>query len=439
MTTEFKLPDVGEGIHEATLVEWLVTEGGSVEADQPFVKVETDKAIVDIPSPVKAAVRKLHFNPGDVMHVGDVMVTLDGEGASAAPVPAGNSAVKAEQPAVQSAHTASSTAKQELGAAEPVRVRKGQRVLATPHTRSLARKMGVDIETITPSGKNGRITDEDVERAAEAPGKAMQDSPEAFVLADVSSTTKAVQGTVATAAPVADGEDVEVVPVTHLRKVIAENMVLSKHTAAHVTHVDEADVTELFSLYQKAKAQLADQGVKLTILPFFIKALVVALKAHPWLNSQYDEAGARILLKKFYNIGVAVDTPEGLMVPVLKGADRKDMVQIAQEIADMAARAQARRLTLDELRGGTFTVTNVGPMGGLFATPVIRYPEAAILGLHAMKERPAVLDGQVAVRKMMNLSLSFDHRIIDGMVAARFMTQLVELLQNPDLLMLRLL
>jgi pyruvate dehydrogenase E2 component (dihydrolipoamide acetyltransferase) len=236
----------------------------------------------------------------------------------------------------------------------------------------------------------------------------------------------------------ADGP-VERLPLTHLRKVIANAMQVSKQTAAHVTHVDEADVTELMASYREMKPLIEEQyGVRFTLLAFFVKALVATLKQFPAFNASVDEEAGELILKKYYNIGVAVDTPEGLIVPVVKSADQKDMVTIAAEIGDLAERARQRRLGLDELRGGTCTVTNIGPLGGVFATPIINQPELAIVGLHKIMERPAVVDGEIAIRQQMYLSVSFDHRYIDGGDAARFMSEMVRLVSNPDLLMARL-
>jgi len=234
-----------------------------------------------------------------------------------------------------------------------------------------------------------------------------------------------------------DGE-VERVPLTHLRKVIAGAMRASKQTSAHVTHVDEADVTDLFEHYRKVKATVEADGGRFTLLPFFIKALVTVLKDWPIFNASVDEDRGEILLKKYYNIGIAVDTPEGLIVPVIKNADGKDMVELSTEIADFAQRARERKLALDELRGGSCTLTNIGPLGGVFATPIINQPELAIIGLHKIQERPVVADGEIVIRKMMYLSISFDHRWIDGAQGARFMSNLVSLVSNPGMLMARL-
>ena len=412
MAYVFSFPDVGEGIHEGRIVEWLVAEGSTVAEDEALVKVETDKAVVELPSPRAGKVMRLHAAADAVIHVGDPLVTIGEAGeqlpAAAAPTPDPERAATGPRPPV--------------AAAEPAPAR---RPAATPRTRALARRLGVDLLAVRGTGTGGRITDEDVERAAR--GEAAL--PPAVPAAPAPSIRRAAT---------VEGE-VERLPISHLRKVIANAMRASKQTAAHVTHVDEADVTQLVEHYRRVKPVIeAQAGVKFSLLPFFIKALVTALKRHPIFNASVDEDAQEILLKRYYNIGIAVDTPEGLIVPVLKDADRKDMVTLAAEVADLAERARSRRLTLDELKGGTCTITNIGPLGGVFATPIINQPELAIVGLHKISDRPAVVDGAIAIRKMMYLSVSFDHRYIDGADAARFMSELVRLVSEPSLLMVRL-
>jgi pyruvate dehydrogenase E2 component (dihydrolipoamide acetyltransferase) len=424
MAFEFKFPDVGEGIHEGKIVQWLVKTGDAVKVDQPLVKVETDKAVVELPSPRAGTVLEIRAAQGAVIHVGNIIVVIGEAGEkSAMPLPAAAKAAPTDGIV---------SAPQAISAGVPAG--KALRPLATPHTRTLARKLGVDLAALAGSGKNGRITDEDVERAASTASRqtGMSAPPQ-------SPTPEAQAPSPAGEMAITDSGPVERLPVTHLRKVIADNMALSKHTAAHVTHVDETDVTDLLALYKKAKAEVeTGGGTKLTLLPFFLKAIVAALKGHPLLNASYDEAKGEIVLKRYYNIGIAVDAPDGLMVPVLRDVDKKGIVEMAAELQDLSQRARERRLTLDELRHGSFTVTNIGPIGGLFATPIIRQPELAIVGLHTIQERPAVVDGAVVPRMKMYLSISFDHRIIDGAEAARFMTDLVKLISNPALLLARL-
>jgi pyruvate dehydrogenase E2 component (dihydrolipoamide acetyltransferase) len=410
MAFVFNFPDVGEGIHEGRVVEWLVAEGDSVAEDQALLKVETDKAVVELPSPRTGTVLRLHVGADATIFVGDALVTIGdaGEEIPDEVVPKA-SGVRTEAPATVEAPGAP------LAAA--------RRPLATPRTRAMARKLGVELSQIVGSGQGGRITDEDVQLAADG-GRSAPTAPPVASVGVVAAT--------------ADGE-VERVPITHLRKMIANAMRASKHNAAHVTHVDEADVTDLVDHYKRAKPVIEERtGVKFTLLPFFIKALVSTLEKYPIFNASVDEEKQEILFKKYYNIGVAVDTPEGLIVPVIRDADRKDMVELAAEVADKAERARSRELSLDEIRGGSCTLTNIGPLGGVFATPIINQPELAIIGLHAIKERPEVVNGEIAIRKMMYLSISFDHRYIDGAEAARFMSDLVRLVSEPMVLMARL-
>jgi pyruvate dehydrogenase E2 component (dihydrolipoamide acetyltransferase) len=394
-------------------VEWLVGEGDAVAEDQPLLKVETDKAVVELPSPHAGTVLKLHAEADSPIFVGDPLVSIGDAGEALPEIDApsaGSTGVKAAAAPVEA-----------VAAPPPAGAR---RPLATPRTRALARKLGVDLRNLRGSGASGRITDEDVQRAAEG-GSPAAPAAQPAAASGVAEAT-------------ADGA-VERVPITHLRKMIANAMRASKHHSAHVTHVDEADVTELVEHYKKAKPVIEEKtGVKFTLLPMFIKALVATLKKYPIFNASVDEERQEILIKKYYNIGIAVDTPEGLIVPVIRDADRKNMIELAAEVADKAERARSRQLTLDELKGGSCTITNIGPLGGVFATPIINQPELAIIGLHAIKERPEVVDGEIAIRKMMYLSISFDHRYIDGAEGARFMSDLVHMVSQPMVLMARL-
>lgn len=411
MAFVFKFPDVGEGIHEGRIVEWLVAEGQVVAEDQPLVKVETDKAVVELPSPHSGTVLRLHAAAGADILVGDPLVSIGEPGESA------GETVESETKPAQPASAAAPAA-----APPPVPSR---RPLATPRTRALARELEVELAQVQGSGPGGRITDDDVRRAAEGgAGAAAQPPPPTPVRGAVEATREG---------------DVERVPISHLRKVIASAMRYSKQHSAHVTHVDEADVTELLAHYRRAKPAIEERtGARFTLLPFFIKALVAALREHPMFNATVDEERQEILIKKYVNIGIAVDTPEGLIVPVIRDADRKDMIELAAEVNDKAERARKRELRLDELKGGGCTITNIGPLGGVFATPIINQPELAIVGLHAIKERPEVVNGEIAIRSMMYLSVSFDHRYIDGAEAARFMSDMVRLVSDPMLLMARL-
>ncbi|MBN1297948.1 2-oxo acid dehydrogenase subunit E2 [bacterium] len=454
MAVEFRLPDVGEGIHEAVLVKWRVKPGDTVKADEPFCDVETDKAVVELPSPVAGTVSKLNFAPGDVVHVGDAMIVFDADddtvskparpasvSPESSPAPATRMTSQPSSAPASVPHSPPVQAAPDASAEPPAR-----RPLATPHTRALARKLGVDLAAVAASGKGGRITDEDVRKTA---SRLLQDTAEALSAAaepvPVIESMPLVTHEAGERLPETaerqstDFGPVERIRISRLRQLIARNMRASKATLAHVTHVDEADVTDLDAMYRKVKQQVADmQNVKFTIMPFFVKSAVAALKKYPVLNASFDEDNQEMIIKHYYHVGFAADTPEGLVVPVIRDADRKDMIRIAQEIADKAERARERKITLDELQGAGFTITNVGPLGGLFATPVIPLPQLAILGMHAMKDRPVVRNGQIVIRKMMNLSISFDHRMIDGMTAAAFLHEVISLIESPEMLMLRL-
>ena len=395
---DLKLPDIGEGIAEGEILKWLVKEGDKVSEEQPLVEVMTDKVNVQIPSPWTGTVRSILAKEGDTVKVGQVILVVDSGGA--------------EQTASRQMETAprpsSGPVQQPMGPQPGAAPAEG--VLATPATRRLAREMGVDIAKVRGSGSMGRITEEDVRKAASG----------------------GAQGTVmVTTAAVANEERVA---VRGLRKIVAERMSKSIHTTAQVTHVDEADMTELVALRDALKAEGEKRSVKLTFLPLIIKAVIPALKEFPYANASLDEQPNEIVLKKSYNIGIAIDTEGGLVVPVVKDADKKDVFQIAVEIQQLAAKARSGGLTLEDVRGSTFTVTNQGSVGGLFATPIINYPESAILGTHKISKRALVRDGKIEARDVMFLSLSFDHRILDGAYAARFVNRIISVIQDPKLL-----
>jgi len=436
----FLFPDVGEGIHEAQFVEWLADLNGDLKEDAPLCRVETDKAVVDLPSPVNGKLVQQHATPGELIFVGNPLATFEVEGAgNVDEAPAAEAAPAPAQTAETQAAPSSPPNLRVVGS-EPAKALRPQDVPATPHTRAFARKLGVDITTVAGTGRNGRVTNEDVERASQQPAAPAV----AATAAAPAVATAAAPAPVAPAAPAAapyqhtaEGP-VERVPMSFLRRKISEQMRLSFQKLVHVTHIEEADVTELFKVYKTTKALLAEKDVKLSTLPYFIKAIVAGLKEFPIFNSSYDEATGEIIYKKYYNIGMAVDTPEGLVVPVLKDADRKDIYTLAQEIRDKAKRGRTRELKLDELKGGTFTISNIGSIGGVMATPIINYPELAIIALHKIQDQPAVVDGEICIRKKMYMSISFDHQIIDGADAARFMRMIADLLSNPHYLFTRI-
>lgn len=418
----FTFPDVGEGIHEGQLVEWLAQPGDTVKEDQPLCRVETDKAVVEIPSPMTGKIVTLHGQPGEIIFVGNSLVTFDvaGPGSSsppespAAPTKSVGSATPSHAPSTSHGSSTTPTASS-VSAPAPSVAKRPQEVQATPHTRALARKLGVDITTITGTGRAGRITDQDVEAASQRPAATttpaavapvvqVQTAGPAPTSAPTASTKTPASGAKATPqTTMTDHGPVERVPMSFLRKRIAEQMSLSLHKLAHVTHIEEADLTEFWTVYLAAKDRLKTDDVKLSPLPYFIKAIVAVLKEFPIFNSTFDQERSELVYKRYYNIGIAVDTPEGLVVPVIKQADTKSIARLAQEITDLAARARTRELQLDEMRGGTFTITNIGPLGGILATPIINYPESAIIGMHAIEDRPAVVNGEICVRKRMYL------------------------------------
>ena len=399
---DIKFPDVGEGITEGTLVKWLVKTGDEIKADQAVAEIETDKAIVEIPTPKAGKISKLFGKEGDILKVGSTLASLTMPGEEIQ-VPV--------QPEMRP---------QDIRPAEitpgitekPPEVQ--TKVLATPATRRLARELGVDISGVSGSGPGGRVTDEDVKRSAEAPPKPAEVTPPA-------PETKALE---------------ERIQIKGIRKTIGERMVKSLFTAPHVVSMDEADVTELVKLREKEKKTAEEKGIKLTYLAFIVKAATVALRQHPYLNASLDPQKNEIVLKRYYNIGVAVDTPEGLMVPVIKNADRKSIMELAGETEKLAEEARTRKIKLSDLKGNTFTITNIGSIGGLFSTPIINPPDVAILGVHRIRDMAVVIDGEIKIRKILPLVLSFDHRVLDGAQAARFMNTLMEHLKDPDLLLL---
>jgi len=399
MVYEFKFPDLGEGVAEGEIVEWFVKEGDFVKEHQVLGRVETDKAIVEIPSPKSGKILKIHFKPGDTVKVGETIVTIaeEGETVEAKLVPAG--AVGYLEEAVEEIKPVTTITKP----SEPT-------VLATPAVRRLARELNVDLTKIKGTGIGGRITEEDVRKA---------------------SSEKTLQITVKRKYDFYG--HIEHIPLKGMRKTIAKHMVESKFTAPHVTHMDEADVTELVKIREEDKKEAEKNGIHLTYLPYIIKALVIALKEHPYLNASLDEENEEIILKKYYNIGIAIDTKDGLIVPVIKGADQKDLFQLAKEIQEFVEKANARSLDLADLKGGTFTITNVGTIGGIWSTPIINYPEVAILATGRIKDMPVVKNGEILIRKILPLSVSFDHRVVDGAEVARFTKRLIELLENPKL------
>lgn len=416
MRQVFRLPDVGEGIAEAELVEYLVEVGDTVKADQPIVRIETDKAVVELPAPVAGVVVELPCNPGDTVEVGDPLVIIETEkGAEAEARPAERREIEAPPP------PALKPRPEEPPKAPPKPSEPAKRVLATPHTRRLARELGVDINSVTGSGPRGRITDDDLREAASKKALPPPKAP----------TAAAVK------APATEGFDFEKygpttrVPLKGVRKRTAEVMVRSVSTIPHVTHFDEADVTELLQVANQQRTLAEERGFKLTMLSFLAKAVADGLKKYPMLNSSLDETTGELVHKQYYNIGFATDTEAGLMVPVVRDVDQKSIMQIAADLHELSNKARDRSIKLDDMRGGTFTITNVGAIGGKWATPIIVHPQVAILCSLRATKKPVVRDDQVVIRTLMPVTLSFDHRVLDGADAARFVTHIIQLLEDP--------
>ncbi len=405
---DIKFPDVGEGITEGTIVKWLVKVGDEIKADQAVAEIETDKAIVEIPTSKGGKVSKLYWKEGDIIKVGSSLVSLTIPGEEIR-VPEG------KPPEIKPQEIKHVEAKPEIKIPERP-LEEPSRVLATPATRRLARELGVDISRVKGSGPGGRVSDEDIKKFAEVKPEAPHEVLPSEVLPEIKLAEERIQ-------------------IKGIRKTIGERMAKSLFTAPHVVSMDEADVTELVVLREKEKKTAEEKGVKLTYLAFIVKAATVALKQHPYLNASLDAQKNEIVLKHYYNIGIAVDTPEGLMVPVIKNADQKSIMELAKETEKLAEEARTRKIKLSDLKGNTFTITNIGSIGGLFSTPIINPPDVAILGVHRIRDMPVAINGEVKIRKILPLVLSFDHRVLDGAQAARFMNTLIDHLKDPDLLL----
>lgn len=424
---EFRLPDLGEGMHEAEIVQWLVKPGDTVKLDQPMVKVETDKAIVEIPSPVTGRVSEIRVADGQAAKVGDVLVVFETPSAAS---DGSSTPIKSTGAAGRTAGTAP--------AAPPAR----QRVLAAPAVRKLAFELGVDLEQVPPSHPSGRVTIEDVRAYAER-AKAAYASTQTV---EAQSTGPREEEPAPQAAPTTvpkTGEQPapqeERQPLTGLRKRIAEHMERSWRTIPHATAFDEVDGAALMALRESLKPVAEKRGIRLTYIPLLIKLLIPVLKEFPIFNASLDEERREIVYKRFYHIGVATAAPDGLLVPVLRNADRLTLLEIASNLERLIEGARQRTLALPELSGSTFTLNNVGSFGGSSGTPIINYPEVAILAVGRLQEKAIVQQGAVLVRPVMPLALSFDHRLIDGAMAGAFLARFKELVENPQQLMLDML
>lgn len=425
MAFEFKLPDIGEGIHEGEIVSWMVKEGDEVKEDDILCEVQNDKAVVEIPSPVEGTVTKIFVQEGEVAIVGDTLISFDAEGyedaGSEEPAEAPKEAAKEEAPKTETAPT---------NVQADDSVDEGKRVIAMPSVRKYARENNVNIKQVTGSGNNGRITKEDIDNFLTG-GASQAQGTEATATETAPAEDKSAK------APVLEGDFPETrEKMSPIRKAIAKAMVNSKTKAPHVTLMDEVDVTELVAHRKKFKQAAIDQGIKLTYLPYVVKALVSALKQYPILNASIDDATEEIVQKHYYNVGIAADTDKGLLVPVVKNADRKSIFAISAEINELAEKARSGKLAPDEMKGASSTISNIGSAGGQWFTPVINYPEAAILGIGRIAEKPIVRDGEVVIAPVLAVSLSFDHRIVDGATAQMALNQIKRLLNDPQLIMM---
>ncbi|MFS0926817.1 dihydrolipoyllysine-residue acetyltransferase [Enterococcus durans] len=422
---EFKLPDIGEGIAEGEIVKWFVKAGDTINEDDTLLEVQNDKSVEEIPSPVTGTVKNVLVPEGTVANVGDVLVEIDAPGHNTAP-----SSAKPTAPASEKVETSGSAAVVE--ASDP-----DKRVLAMPSVRQFAREKDVDISQVTATGKGGRVTKEDIENfiSGGAPAKAEEAAPVKETAPAEKAETKPAKPAQAFKSNLGDLE--ERVALTPTRKAIAKAMVNSKQTAPHVTLHDEVEVSKLWDNRKRFKEVAAANGTKLTFLPYVVKALTATVKKFPILNASIDDAKQEIVYKNYYNIGIATDTDHGLYVPNVKDADRKGMFAIADEINEKAKLAHDGKLSADDMRNGTITISNIGSVGGGWFTPVINYPEVAILGVGTIAQQPIVNgEGEIVVGRVMKLSLSFDHRIVDGATAQQAMNNIKRLLADPELLMM---
>ncbi len=430
---EFKLPAIGEGVVEGEIVRWLKQPGETVEANEAIVEVMTDKATVEIPSPEAAVLREHKADEGEICEVGQVLALLE----------PGAAGVRSPAPSRGSNGAAATTAKAAPAAPAPAAVLPAANaVLATPAARALAREASVDLSTI--AGDGGRITKTHVEaaiRAATSEPTRPRVAPIPAPVATAPTPTPTPATKPAPAAPIrrapGEAEPDDYIPFRGLRRRIAEGMTKAYSTAVHYTYVEQVNMGRLVEVRGQAKAAAAEEGVKLTYLPFIVKAVVHALHKFPIVNSCLDEENQRIVLRKRYSVGVATATEHGLMVPVVHDADRLSLLDIAREIARVSDAARGGTASLDELTGSTFTITSLGQIGGVLATPILNYPEAGVLGVHAIRKVPVVDENdQIGIGHMMNLSVSMDHRIVDGFEGASFLQEVCKYLEDPTLLLL---
>src|ERR1035437_9135044 len=428
----FNFPDIGEGLEEGTILEWHVVKGQAVKAGQALVNMETDKIVTDLPSPKPGTIVEIFGTVGEIIKVGSPLVEIESEGILGAAAVAETKEPKKAEPkegdeeegagvvgtmelAGKNAYLAAS----DEGSSKPKMEEKSiSKVLATPLARAMAKDLSIDINAVKGTGPSGRVTKEDIQN--HQPTKRT---------ADVKQKSEPF-----TATQPAEAYTYE--QLSQIRKAIAKNMLNSKQSTAHMTLFEEVEISDLMRIRDKFKHKYAEKDIKLTYLSFIVKATVHALKKHRQLNSQIDMENDRMIFKNYYNIAIAIDTPEGLVVPVIKNADQLSIMQIAHEIMLLSDKAMDRKLTMDDMKDGTFTLTNYGSIGGIFATPVINYPQAGILGIGRIVKKPVIKNEQVVTGNVLPLSLSVDHRIVDGGEASRFVNSIMEYLSDPMLLLM---
>jgi pyruvate dehydrogenase E2 component (dihydrolipoamide acetyltransferase) len=436
---EFRLPDIGEGVADGEVVKWFVREGDTIKEDAPLVSVLTDKANVEIPSPRAGRVVKLHVPEGAKVKVGGLLVTIDtgesGGSASAPEVPeqkpSGTPAASPVEPPAPSPPKEPPTSgpSSAAGAAE----NSGTRILASPFLRRLALEKGIDLNAVRGSGPNGRITEQDLGVSAVGSASATPSAPAPTPPAGGSvSSPLPAEPSAASMAPAPASPETERIPIRGLRRVIAEHMTEATHRAAHFTYVEEVDATELVLVRERMARHVEKQGVKLSYLPFIIKGVVAGLREYPRMNATMDDERQELVVHHRYHIGIALAGPDGLVVPVIRDANSKSVAQLARELQDFGERGKTGKLTRVELTGSTFTITSLGALGGVLATPILNYPEVGILGVHRIFRRPIYkADGRLGPADLMNLSVSLDHRVIDGITGAQFLSVVKSYLEDP--------
>jgi 2-oxoglutarate dehydrogenase complex dihydrolipoamide succinyltransferase (E2) component len=466
MPVSIVVPQLGESVAEGTVSKWLKAVGDRIRKEEPLVEIQTDKINVEIPAPADGTLASITVPEGTTVLVGTEIGTLASAGESAGAAPAAAPAATAARAAAAPSAPAASAPAAPVAVAQvppPSRIESAAPLAASggngagqsladrnlsPAVRKLMREQNVSADEIAAlhgSGVAGRVTRDDLmeylQNRAARPAVAAAAAPARAAAAAPAAPAPARSGAPApgflsgATAPATAGPREEVIPFSKVRRVIAENMVKAKQTAAHTHCFDEADMAAIVALRKEWAPKLEAQGIKLTYMPFFIKAAVLALKEFPWMNGAVSPQGDAMIVKKYYNIGIAVGRGDkGLIVPNLKDCDRKNLVQLAREVNDLAARARNDKLTLDDIQGGSFSITNAGVFGAINSAPVINVPDVAIMGVHKVVERPVVRDGQIVIRPVMNASIGFDHRVVDGELAVKFLRRVCELLERPELL-----